>query len=350
MLEWNEIYQSEAIKSPILLVPVELKRESVNDPFELWPVDEDIVINPALAVKLADDFKIEMPSVPDDWDSTPLDQFLSNFRDQTAKYGWTVTDECWLGLFSFHKLVIYHDLKSNRGFLETHEVVRRLCEDDNESTTVEPSDPRELDKKTSPSTSFLVADADSSQLVCIEAVKDGSSLVIQGPPGTGKSQTITNLISEFIARGKSVLFVSEKMAALEVVFQRLQNAGLGHFCLQLHSHKANKREVINELYKTHSGQLQPKKGLTDFEAKQLMERRRQLNDYVHSLHLVRQPLGWSVFNVLAWMAQLAGVNYVPLGSFDASGVWITQTNSLSNFNHSGPWLQLANAFHGLAAH
>jgi very-short-patch-repair endonuclease len=320
MLEWNEIYQSEAIKSPILLVPVELKRESVNDPFELWPVDEDIVINPALAVKLADDFKIEMPSVPDDWDSTPLDQFLSNFRDQTAKYGWTVTDECWLGLFSFHKLVIYHDLKSNRGFLETHEVVRRLCEDDNESTTVEPSDPRELDKKTSPSTSFLVADADSSQLVCIEAVKDGSSLVIQGPPGTGKSQTITNLISEFIARGKSVLFVSEKMAALEVVFQRLQNAGLGHFCLQLHSHKANKREVINELYKTHSGQLQPKKGLTDFEAKQLMERRRQLNDYVHSLHLVRQPLGWSVFNVLAWMAQLAGVNYVPLGSFDASGL------------------------------
>ena len=247
ILEWKEIEESEIIRSPILLVPVELKRESVNDPFQLCPVDEDIVVNPALAVKLADDFKIEVPTVPDDWDSISLDKFLEGFGKQIAKQEWEIKAECWLGLFSFHKLVIYHDLKTHGELLGAHSVVRSLCEEEREGVSIEPLDPSELDKKTAPDTSFLVADADSSQLVCIEAVKAGSNLVIQGPPGTGKSQTITNLISELIARGKSVLFVSEKMAALEVVFQRLQNASLGHFCLQLHSHRANKREVIQEL-------------------------------------------------------------------------------------------------------
>ena len=100
MLEWKEVEQSEIIKSPILLVPVELKRESVNDPFELHPVDEEIVINPALAVKLSDDFKIELPPVPEDWDSVSLEKFLEGFRDQAGKYGWTLRETSWLGLFS----------------------------------------------------------------------------------------------------------------------------------------------------------------------------------------------------------------------------------------------------------
>ena len=334
MLEWKEVEESEIIRSPILLVPVELKRDSVNDPFRLCPVDEEIVINPALAVKMADDFKVELPSIPDDWDLNSIDKFLEGFQNQITKHEWTVSSECWLGLFSFHKLVIYHDLKSHAELLEAHSVVRCLCEEEKEPVSIEPPDPRELDKKTAPDTSFLVADADSSQLVCIEAVKAGSNLVIQGPPGTGKSQTITNLISEFIARGKSVLFVSEKMAALEVVFQRLQNASLGHFCLQLHSHRANKRDVIQELHKTHNEQLQPKKGLTDFEAKQLVERRKRLNDYVHSLHVVRSPLGCSAFDGLGWVAQLASVPYVPAGTFDASRLTPESLDGAGNLANS----------------
>jgi len=317
-LKWKEVEQSEIIKSPILLVPVELKRDSVNDPFQLCPVDEEIVLNPALAVKLGDDFKVELPSIPEQWDSTGLEEFLTRFQDETRKYGWSIDQECWLGLFSFHKLVIYHDLQTHGGLLDAHPVVRCLCEDEKIAVTVDPLDPRDLDRKTNPDTSFLVADADSSQLVCIETVKAGSNLVIQGPPGTGKSQTITNLVSEFIARGKSVLFVSEKMAALEVVFRRLQNANLGHFCLQLHSHRAKKREVIQQLYKTYVEQLEPKKGLTEFEARQLVERRKKLNDYVHALHLVRRPLGHSAFEGLGLVAELETIPYVPAGTFDAS--------------------------------
>ncbi len=317
VLEWKEVEQSEIVRSPILLVPVELKRDSINDPFELCPADEEIVINPALAVKLADDFKVQLPAVPEDWESVSLGEFFGEFQVQVEKYNWFLKEECWLGLFSFHKLVIYQDLRTHGQMLGSHAVVRCLCEEEQEPHRTDPPDPHELDKKTSPETSFLVSDADSSQLVCIETVKSGSNLVIQGPPGTGKSQTITNLIAEFIARGKSVLFVSEKMAALEVVSRRLQHSNLGHFCLQLHSHKAKKRDVIQELYRTHAEELQPKKGLTEYEAKQLMERRGKLNDYVHSLHLVRQPLGHTVFEGLGRVAELEGIHYVPAGTFEA---------------------------------
>ena len=70
---------------------------------------------------------------------------------------------------------------------------------------------------------------------------------LQGPPGTGKSQTITNLIATLLARGKSVLFVSEKRAALEVVHRRLGQVGLGAFCLELHSNQASKKQVMAQL-------------------------------------------------------------------------------------------------------
>jgi hypothetical protein len=102
------------------------------------------------------------------------------------------------------------------------------------------------------------------------------------------------------------------------VFHRLQNANLGHFCLQLHSHKANKREVVRELHKTYVEQLQPKKGLSEFEAGQLMLRRKKLNYYVHSPHLIRQPLGSSAFEALGRAAQLEEVHFVSTGAFDAS--------------------------------
>jgi very-short-patch-repair endonuclease len=333
VLKWKEVEQSETVTSPVLLVPVELKRESVNDPFQLWPVDEDMVINPALAVKLANDFNIQLPAVPEDWDALTVVEFLAAFEEQTRKYDWSVEQECWLGLFSFHKLVIYHDLETHAQLLDAHSIVRCLCEEERTPTSEDPPEPRELDQETGPQTSFLVADADSSQLVCIEAVKTGSNLVIQGPPGTGKSQTITNLVAEFIARGKSVLFVSEKMAALEVVFQRLLNANLGHFCLQLHSHRANKRHVIQELYRTHLEQLQPKRGLTEYEARQLVERRKKLNEYVHSLHLVRRPVGHSAYEGLGWLAELADIPYVPAGLFDASTMTPETLDSAEQFSY-----------------
>src|SRR5439155_14453245 len=87
----------------------------------------------------------------------------------------------------------------------------------------------------------------SSQLEAILAIKSGASLVLDGPPGTGKSQTIANVIAECLADGKTVLFVSEKSAALEVVKQRLDEQNLGDFALNCRSHKASKKEIVTEL-------------------------------------------------------------------------------------------------------
>jgi archaellum biogenesis ATPase FlaH len=90
-------------------------------------------------------------------------------------------------------------------------------------------------------------DADSSQHSAIIDVLNGKNIVIEGPPGTGKSQTITNLIAACLANGKSVLFVAEKLTALEVVRKRLDASGLGAFCLELHSHKTQKKTVLADI-------------------------------------------------------------------------------------------------------
>ena len=108
-------------------------------------------------------------------------------------------------------------------------------------------------------------------------------MVVEGPPGTGKSQTITNIIAELLAAGKKVLFVSEKMAALKVVKERLDSVGLGDFCLELHSHKSNKREVLQELERTLSAEL-PKKTEQSNIFDQIDSRKESLNAYVNALH------------------------------------------------------------------
>ncbi len=118
---------------------------------------------------------------------------------------------------------------------------------------------QDVDNIENPETTYQVLDADSSQRVAIQYALQSQSYVMQGPPGTGKSQTIANIMSECVARGKSVLFVSDKMAALEVVYKRLSEVGLAHFCLELHSSKANKREVVAELKKCLDEQLVPRK-------------------------------------------------------------------------------------------
>src|SRR5205085_12383510 len=131
-----------------------------------------------------------------------------------------------------------------------------------------------------PEKTFHMLDADGSQRLCLEAAARGRSFVLQGPPGTGKSQTIANLIADCLANGKTVLFVSEKMAALEVVFKRLRQVGLGDFCLELHSHKANKREVVAELRRSLEERQQAAATLAPDEVEKIRQRREQLNAYV----------------------------------------------------------------------
>lgn len=103
---------------------------------------------------------------------------------------------------------------------------------------------------------YDVVPCDPTQAAAIEEAHSGKSYIIQGPPGTGKSQTITNLIADYVAQGRRVLFVCEKRAAIDVVFARLRQCGLKDLCCLIHDSQTDKREFVMDLKQTYEGFLQ----------------------------------------------------------------------------------------------
>lgn len=108
-----------------------------------------------------------------------------------------------------------------------------------------------------PSQQHLIIAADATQVGAIARARTGESFIIQGPPGTGKSQTITNLIADYVALGKRVLFVCEKRAAIDVVFHRLRQQGLDELCCLIHDSQTDKKEFIQNLKQTYEQWLSP---------------------------------------------------------------------------------------------
>ena len=149
---------------------------------------------------------------------------------------------------------------------------------------------------------YSVLPTDFSQLRAIEEARRGGNLVIHGPPGAGKSQTISNLIATLIADGKRVLFVSEKTAALDGVKRRLEECGLGVFCLDLHSDRGRKSQVYAQLRSSLSDAREGVAGVVPVD--ELIEHRDRLNRVVRLLHVQRDPLGLSVYEVQGRFAQL----------------------------------------------
>lgn len=253
-LQWKEDPAADAtLLAPILLVPVTLSRQSVRSGFRLARHDDEALVNPTLLQKLAQDFSLRLPGL----DVLPLDErgidvarILQTFRLHVAELrGWEVRDTVELGIFSFTKYLMWKDLQDRQGQLLQNEVVAHLVDKPGQAYPGAGIGfaPRTLDGAFRPHDLFTPLLSDSSQLRAICAAGDGRNMVIEGPPGTGKSQTITNLIAHLLAQGRSVLFVSEKMAALDVVHRRLSAIGLGAFCLELHSSKARKADVLRQL-------------------------------------------------------------------------------------------------------
>ena len=239
LLRWYESFDSDvALLSPLLLVPVNLSRRGPDAPWCVSLYEEEIVPNRCLQEMLRTSFKVELPSVPeDDMEAVANpNSFFKQVRSAIrANKRWEVLDQVVLGAFSFQKLAMWEDLGQNIERIANHDLCRAIAGDDSVSISGGTDLPSgsELDDRIHPKQVHTILDCDSSQLEAIIAVKNGVNLVLDGPPGTGKSQTIANIIAEFLAEKKTVLFVSEKAAALEVVKRRLDSRRLGDFCLEM---------------------------------------------------------------------------------------------------------------------
>ncbi len=313
ILVWKEKETDEEIRSPLVLVPIELGRESFREPFfiSVPPVEEEVILNPALQVKLKTVFKIELPPLPEYWEYQSLTDYFSAVTKIANEFGWRVEATVEIGLFSFHKLVIYNDLDANAEVIKRHPLIRAIAGIEGIPLTQGAlPEEKDVDIIQPPEKTFQILDADSSQRVSIEYALRGQSFVMQGPPGTGKSQTIANIIAECIAHGKSVLFVSDKMAALEVVYKRLREVGLSSFCLELHSSKANKQEVVAELKRCLDEQLVPRKLPSAHEFEKMAEMRENLGNYVVALHQKRPTLQKSAYEILGELPSLECVPFV----------------------------------------
>ncbi|MEM3388225.1 MAG: DUF3320 domain-containing protein [Thermoproteota archaeon] len=307
-LKWREATpQDEEYLAPIILIPVGLEKKSFDEPYSLMFVEEDIVINPALEFKLETDFGIDLPELPVDFDGATAEHYLNNVEKIVRKLGWQVTREARLGRFTYEKFVMYKDLTDHREEACRHPIIRALAKvpvSFEETLQI----PYNIDEVTNPVELFPILDADSSQTEVLLRARHGQNLVVQGPPGTGKSQTIANLIAQGLRDGKKILFVSEKMAALEVVYRRLKAAGLSFACLEVHSHKSDKVKVVQELAKTLRLALESKVEPNAREQyEKLIRLRDRLNSYVTELHKPRGGLRLSAFQVHGRLTRLLEV-------------------------------------------
>ncbi len=313
LLCWKEKDSHEEVCSPLLLYPVEILQATPEEPYKIIGSEEDVILNPAIQVKINLDFKIQLPEPDFDSDDWDLDAYLSLVEKLGKRDGWRVEKRMFLGNFTFHKIAMYQDLATNVSSMEQHPIIKGLAEGFLEEKLCANEIPteKELDNNADSKRMLYILDADSSQSKAIESAICGHSFVLKGPPGTGKSQTIGNIIAEFLEEGKTVLFVSEKMAALEVVFNRLKQARLTDYCLELHSHKANKKEVVKELARCLDEQPVSTKRVTNLELEKLRALRTRLNEYVLELHFIRDPLGESMYQVFG---KLSKFDKVPLVS------------------------------------
>lgn len=291
-LEWKEAPQAtETRRAPLILVPVELARRGTQSAFKLRWNEEEVITNLSLQLKLEEQ-GIDLPDFEMPEEKTAIRAYLEDV-EATVEHldGWQVRPDIHLGFFNFTKFIMFRDLDQEswpEGLKpQDHPLVKSLLDPDATPEEPDPFPEDEIDERLSPTDVHHVKNADPSQIAVLEDVKNTRDLVVEGPPGTGKSQTIVNLIGELLAKGRTVLFVSEKMAALEVVKERLDEVGVGDFCVNLHSEESKKSKFLEELERlTKISGFDPE--IPDETFEEVGERIGQLNAYAEAL---REPLG-----------------------------------------------------------
>ncbi len=311
MLKWREdpfMLRGRAASdhyAPVILTPVDIIRKSSSKGYAIRIRDEEPMVNATLLELLKEDFNLiieGLDTLPKDDSGLYLDGIFEIFRNAIAdRPEWSLVENCVIGNFSFAQFIMWNDIHTHPEFLQKHKIVRSLI--DNE-VKVEKKPEGEASEGTGESTGsassasvpnsriYLPVPVDGSQLKGVQMSLE-DSFVLHGPPGTGKSQTITAMISNAMAHGKTVLFVAEKQAALDVVQRNLAAIGLDPFCMELYSAKSTKKHMLTQLNTVL--ELPNISGQSDYEkhSKALAAEQEELEKYVTALH-APQNCGFSV--------------------------------------------------------
>ncbi|MEH6446777.1 MAG: DUF4011 domain-containing anti-phage protein Hhe [Oceanospirillaceae bacterium] len=313
-LEWFEDENSDVVRqAPLYLIPVKVDRASLDKnvgtyTYTVEYTSEDIIPNLSLSEKLKHDFHLHLPEIEDDF--LPEEYFdLVEKKLIQHKPQWKLKRFSTLAMFDFGKLLMYLDLDPDRwpqgaNNIQNHSILQKFFAkegaDNGESGTCFGKE-YAIDKLADVHERYpLIDDADSSQhSALVDAIK-GKNIVIEGPPGSGKSQTITNLIAAAISQGKKVLFVAEKMAALQVVKSRLQRAGLGDFCLELHSHKTQKKQVYENISQRINKQDEYRyPSSIEIDIQMYEEKKQALSDYADLINSLWKNTGRTIHQIFS---------------------------------------------------
>ncbi|WLD93800.1 DUF3320 domain-containing protein [Alkalihalobacillus sp. AL-G] len=301
-LKWYDPKSSTTERyAPILLLPVDLVRLSAKKGYYIRARDEEIQVNISLIEYLKQNFGIDasrLYNIPKDDHGADVRKVLTTMRRIIMQMKhWDVYENASISVFSFSKFVMWNDLVNHSDELKENKVVKSLIEGSytgdmdqsfTDSLTTEEDEEAEI---------YAPLSSDSTQTEAILATGKDNSFVLHGPPGSGKSQTITNMISHALASGKSVLFVAEKMAALNVVQNRLASIGLADFCMEIYSNKGQKKDILNQLEKSFEAQRKVKGTNWNEKFDEVKTLKRELNKYVQELHQ-HTSLGQSIFEMI----------------------------------------------------
>jgi hypothetical protein len=292
-LKWTPQDGAGPYRAPLVLVPVQLERKSVRSGFRLTLHEDEARFNPTLLQMLKQDFDLALPEfegeLPEDGSGIDVAEIWRTIRGHVKNIkGWEVTEQVVLATLSFTKYLMWKDLVDRTDILKQNPVVRHLI--DTPTHTYGGGSggafiaAHTVDQVIDPADLFAPLSADSSQITAIVAAQRGGDFVLFGPPGNGKSQTIANMITNCLAHLQTVLFVSQKTAALEVVRQRMNSIGLGSYCLEVHSTKAQKSSVLEQLATAWRERDEVTEEHWSAAAGNLKAKRDQLNRLVSALH------------------------------------------------------------------
>lgn len=306
-LKWKKSAdEPRAYSAPLILLPIQLERRSALSGVTMRMLEDEPRFNLTLLELLRHDFSLSIPGLdgelPTDESGIDVPGIWNMVRRAVRDIpGFEVVPELVIGTFSFAKYLMWKDLVDRSAQLMQNAVVKCLLErsssGDMSASDGEFVSAKDLDSKVKATELFLPLPADSSQIAAIAASANGKNFVLDGPPGTGKSQTIANMIAHNLALGRRVLFVAEKRAALDVVYRRLEEKGLGEFCVELHSSKTSKVDFLKQLERAWDTRdvLSADEWLT--EGREAQRLRDRLNGVVGVLHKI-WPNGLTVHQAI----------------------------------------------------